>query len=251
MNGDQTPQTPESGRQHKPVDNPPSLSEPTQRRLDTPSPIKDSPQVAAAPPAPQAAKLQGDDETVSAVTESTDAAGSFYHPDDSGQAETGAVLSAANGDPDETVEWEASGDALRSETAAWRIRMTAMSLVASAVIYLIGRDIISAGSVAVVGLLFAFLGSRKPPSLQYKLDRTGITIGQKHYTYNEFRAFSIVDDLRSPSINIVPLKRFLPLLSIHYDPQQRDKIVGVLADHLPLEMRRRDAFDSIINRVKF
>lgn len=255
MNGDQLPQTPVVGRQpkpDKPVDNPPSLSEPSRRRPETPAPIEDEGRSTATTPLASEKVVLENSATTPVVDEPSDSAADFYPPEDSQLDDgVGLVSPPAEDSPEGVVEWVSSGEELRSATAAWRIRMTLISLVASGVIYLISRDLISAGSVAVVGLLFAFLGSRKPPSLQYRLDHTGITIGQKRYMYGEFRAFSVIDDARSPTIAIVPLKRFLPLLSVHYDPQQRDKIVEILADHLPLEMRRRDAFDSIINRIKF
>lgn len=252
MNGDQKTTTPESEWQHKPVDTPASLSEPSQRR-SVPTLVESS-QSRDATKAPEGTQPIG------AIDHSPASSGfeaegvddeNFYHPEDDASLEVAATPDAPPATSEKAVEWISSGDELRLRASAWRIRMTLLSLGAAAIIYGVTRDIVSAGSVGVVGLLFGLLGSRKPPSLAYTLDNRGITIGQKHYTYDEFRAFTVTDDTMPPSINLVPLKRFLPLLAVHYDPKRRDEIVDILAAHLPLEVYKRDAIDSIINKVKF
>lgn len=258
MNGDQKTTTPESEWQHKPVDTPPSLSEPSQRRSVTPTPLqsdrpelnkdKNSPNnirskaqqspIVTDPLAAEVANLDGD-------------SASFYRPETDEAVDFTVAPVPSQATPEKTVEWTSSGDELRLRASAWRVRMTLLSLVAAVIIYVLTRDIISAGSVGVVGLLFGFLGSRRPPSLTYTVDSQGINIGQRHYAYSDFRAFTVSDDVQSPSINLVPLKRFLPILALHYDSKLRDEIIDVLAAHLPLEIPKRDAIDSIINKVKF
>jgi hypothetical protein len=149
------------------------------------------------------------------------------------------------------MEWTASGDAILQRVAGWRARMTVASLVIGVLVYLLTRDLISAGSVAFVGLLFGFLGGRKPSALHYVLDRHGIAIGRRAYSYDEFRAFIINKEKAGVSLSLVPLKRFLPMLSVECDPALLDRIVELLADHLPMETPHNDAFDRIINRVNF
>ena len=231
------------------MDNPPSLSEPTQRRT-------------AIPPSPMVAKYApGSTDhtaTVNVPTATSSPLQTVLSPPVTDEV---TALQDSNGlyDPiaddnsiaDVAIEWVSSGDDIQARSAAWRVRMTVVSLIAGVLIYIITRDYVSTGSVVLVGTLFGFMGARKAPALHYRLDRSGLFIGQHLYTYSEFRAFSVSDDPQVPSINIVPLKRFLPLLSVYYDVQQRDKIVEVLAAHLPMEAPRHDAFDSIINRIKF
>jgi hypothetical protein len=250
MNGEQKPQGSDAQPewQNKPADNPPSLSEPAQRPVAIP-PIEPRDVITPTPSPsalPQPASLpMGPAEEL--------ASQGFYHADDGDDADFDSpeVFSQSDTSSDVVIDWVSSGDQLQSRSAAWRIRMSLISIMAGAVIYLITRDYVSSGSVVVVGLLFGILGSRKPPALQYKLDKHGIAIGQRPYSYAEFRAFSISEDPQSPSINFVPLKRFAPMLSVHYEPQQADAIVDLIAQHLPMEEHHHDAFDSIINRVKF
>jgi hypothetical protein len=247
MSGDPISPTPDNGMQNKPADNPPSLSEPSQRRVIAPPALTEQPalysRTDATPVNPTATAIPEQQQT---------ADDSFYHPED--EAAPTVELPVGSGSPDaadKVVEWISTGDELQSRSAAWRTRMSLISLGAGAVVYLITRDLVSTGSVVFVGLLFGFLGARKPPALQYRLDRRGIVIGRKHYSYNEFRAFSVVDEAQTITVNLVPLKRFLPVLAIFCDPKFYDEVIGMLGQHLPMEVHKRDAFDSIINRVKF
>lgn len=243
MSGEQRSNTPESD-QHKPAENPPSLSEPSRRR----QPIPALPEQISAD---QAASRAPAIEEASSAVDSTSGGESFYRPDDMPDVTTAGYSEQSQFDDEKVIEWVSSGEELRARAVAWRVRMTFLSLLASGIVYLITRDIFSAGSVGAVGLLFGLLGSRKPPSLSYMLSSRGVQIGRRQYGYNEFRAFMVDDDVQASSINLIPLKRFLPLLSLHCDPKQRDEIVEMLAAHLPMEMYRRDAIDSIVNRVKF
>lgn len=253
MSGDLKSPTPDAGLQDKPADNPPSLSEPSQRRVITPLALTKSPveqpaiyNRADSVPINPAIAVPADSEQ--------QAADSFYHPEDDNIPVDAALPDADNsGDTmaDDAVEWVSTGDELQSRSSAWRMRMLLISAGAGAVIYLITRDFVSAGSVVFVGLLFGFLGARKPPALQYRLDNHGIIIGRKQYSYNDFRAFSVVEEAQAITINLVPLKRFLPVLSIFCDPKLHDEVVAKLGLHLPMELHKRDAFDSIISRVKF
>jgi len=259
MNGDQKTQAPETETEwlHRTANNPPSLSEPSQPQAAIPpiqprkEPIVQPQQqivqpaaVNIAPSTTVAPALNQAVEEGPLVFDETSAEGGFYNPD---PPRPGSALVI---EP-EAIEWVSSGEDLQAKSAGWRIKMTLLSVVAGIVIYAFTRDIFSSGAIVAVGILFGMLGARKPPSLSYRVDKNGITIGPKLYSYREFRAFSIAEDHGAQSINLAPLKRFYPMLAIHYDLSRRDEIVDVLGQHLPLEEHRRDAFDSIINSIRF
>jgi hypothetical protein len=49
----------------------------------------------------------------------------------------------------------------------------------------------------------------------------------------------------------MPLKRFMPPLSLYMDPADEEKIVDVLADYLPVEQREQDPIDKLMRRLRF
>jgi hypothetical protein len=105
--------------------------------------------------------------------------------------------------------------------------------------------------ILICALALGTFAARKPKQLQYAVDGSGVTIGQKHFNYGAFKSFSVVPEDAFSSIVLMPLKRFSPLTTIYYSPADEEKIVNILADHLPLEQARVDAIDSFMRRIRF
>jgi hypothetical protein len=116
---------------------------------------------------------------------------------------------------------------------------------------LIAHDIISVVVILVAAFAFGMLGSRKPRQQQYGLSAGGLDIGQRHYGYDEFRSFSVAHEGAFSSIVLMPLKRFAPLMTIYYAPEDEDKIVDLISVNLPFEDRKPDPIDNLMSRVRF
>lgn len=121
------------------------------------------------------------------------------------------------------------------------------------VVFLLTRDAVNAGAIIAAGLLFGIYSSRKPQTVHYQLDDTGITIGHKHYPYNMFRSFAVEEGSQTKTHGLVlmPLRRFMPMLSMHYASDLEEEIVDELSARLPMEAFRRDAVDAISRKLKF
>ena len=117
--------------------------------------------------------------------------------------------------------------------------------------YFITHDIVSSSVIIIVAVLFGVTAAHKPRVLNYRLDSNGLGIGQKFYPYGLFKAFSVVDEGSFSNITFVPLKRFMPGISIYYDPQDEEKIINALTAHLPMEQVSHDTFDRLMRKVRF
>jgi hypothetical protein len=137
------------------------------------------------------------------------------------------------------------------KSAGWYGALLLVTAIITALIYLITRDVISTSVVIIAAIAFAVLAARQPRQLQYRLDGNGITIGQKHLNYGLFKSFSVVPEGAFSSIVFTPLKRFAPLTTIYYAPEDEDKIVSLLTDRLPFEEHRLDAVDNMMRRIRF
>jgi hypothetical protein len=113
------------------------------------------------------------------------------------------------------------------------------------------HDIISIVFIVIVSILFAALGSKKPRQLPYQVDDRGITINGKFYSYNMFKSFSVLREGAMAYVNLLPLQRFMPELSIYFSTEDEDKIVDVLASNLPYEHRDENAFDRLMKKLHF
>lgn len=174
----------------------------------------------------------------------------FYNP--GGQEESSLSPSASpelrERAPEQVVDWASGGDHFQTHAGNWRLRMSLIGVGGAALVFILTRSFFSAGAILVAGVLFAILGSRQPKPVRYRLDAAGIIINRRRFIYGEFRSFWISET--TPTINLVPLKRFAPITVLRYDPQVVNDIVNVLSKHLPMQAPRTDAVDGLLNRLK-
>ncbi|HET7320738.1 MAG TPA: hypothetical protein VFI84_04105 [Candidatus Saccharimonadales bacterium] len=153
--------------------------------------------------------------------------------------------------PEGSISWTASEFIAHDKSAGWYLMLGGATIALAAIIWLVTKDKISAGVVVFGAALFGIYAARKPRQLQYQLDSSGLTIGQRHFVYHDFRSFSVVPEGGINSIVLSPLKRFAPLTTIYYDPADEDKIVALLSDRLPVERRQKDLVDRLMWRIRF
>lgn len=151
----------------------------------------------------------------------------------------------------DTISWTASEFIAHHKSSGWYLGLVVGALVLAAVIYLLTRDAISTAVVLVGAVIFGVYAGRKPRELQYKADAHGLTIDQKYYPYEGFRSFAVIDEGAFASIAFMPLRRFAPLVSIYFAPDDEDKIIKLLADHLPFEEHPSDPIDNLMRRIRF
>lgn len=149
------------------------------------------------------------------------------------------------------VSWSASEFIAHNKTAGWYIILLVVTAVITAAVYLLTHDFITSGMLLFAGLLFGIMGARKPRELQYKVGDDGMHIGAKFYPYSVFKSFSVLQEEGLESIWFMPLKRFMPGLSIYFAPNDGQKIVNVLSEYLPFEPRELDPVDKLMHKLRF
>jgi hypothetical protein len=149
----------------------------------------------------------------------------------------------------EPLSWAATATASQ-RPKSWSAGLYVIALIAAVLVYIITKGIFSSLGIMIVAVLMGVVYTKKPQVIHYAIDLQGITIGQNHYSFDHFRAFSIVDDHGHVSIALMPLKRFSPILSVFYDPTLQKQIVDTLAVHLPLTEYRQDAIDKITSGIR-
>ena len=98
---------------------------------------------------------------------------------------------------------------------------------------------------------FGLIAKQKPRTLRYALLNKTIQIGQKEYIYDDFASFSLSQDGGLPSISLQPLKRFLPILTIYFDPQDGEKIFDIFASRLPNVQTAQDSVERFMKKIRF
>lgn len=174
-----------------------------------------------------------------------------YNPDTT-QSFVGdeAVTPVAPGS-DAVIEWTASEFIAHERTMGWYGSFAGITLVVIALIYIITRDVVSVVVIALLAIIIGFGVSRQPKVVSYRLDSSGLSVGQKRYAYKLFKAFSVAQDGAILCVTFAPFNRFTPPLSIYFPPEDEEKILEILSNRLPLQPASQDWFDSIIKHARF
>lgn len=149
------------------------------------------------------------------------------------------------------VSWTASEFVAHQKSFGWYAMLALAGAALAAIVYLLTSDAITAAIIVIVALIFGFAAGRKPRVLPYQVDERGLTIDKKYFPYSEFKSFSVIQEGAFSSIMFLPLKRFMPPITIYYEPTDEDQIAYVLSQHLPMEDRKHDAIDRLVSRIRF
>ena len=150
-----------------------------------------------------------------------------------------------------SVDWSASEYIEHEKDIRWYGALIGGGVLLTALIFVITRDYLASAVVLLAIISIAVFAGRKPDTKQYSVDESGVKIGEKTYTYSQFRSFSLVEEGAINSIWLKPLKRFAPAVIMYFSPEDEQKIVDVLSNFLPHEDRELDAIDRFSKRVRF
>lgn len=153
--------------------------------------------------------------------------------------------------PKESVEWTASEFVAHQKGGSWYALLFLAAAIVAAIVFLVTREVLSTGVVLFAALVFAVAGAHKPRILAFRLDQSGLTIGQKFYPYSQFKSFAVIQDGAFNSVALMPLKRFMPSVDMYLPPDNADEIMDVLAANLPIETKELGVVDTFARRIRF
>lgn len=149
------------------------------------------------------------------------------------------------------ITWTGSEFLENHKSGGWYIILFGIIALVCGVIYFISRDILSVVFIAIMGVLFAVIASRKPRQLQYAIDEGGVHIGSRSYGYSEFKSFSLQHEGMIGYINLMPLRRFRPEISIYYPPDHEQQIFDTLSQRIPHEDHKETIVDKFTRLIRF
>lgn len=150
------------------------------------------------------------------------------------------------------VSWTASEYIAHSKGLSWYLALGAIVIVLTVLIFFItGGDIFSSVCILILAVIFGVYAGRQPQEQEYVIDENGVSIGKHTYGFDTLKSFSVIDEGAFSSIVFMPMKRFMPLISIYYDPADEDRIIGYLSSIMPMEYRKRDTIDRLMHKIKF
>lgn len=152
---------------------------------------------------------------------------------------------------DPLIRWTASEFIHHEKSLDWYLALAVIDIVVAAITYLVLHDMVTTVVVIIAGISLGFYAGWKPNQKTYTLSASGLTIGQRFYGYDEFQAFSKVEEGAFSGIQLTPLKRFSAPVNMYYDPKDEEVILGILGDRLPMQEAKHDLMDNLIKRIRF
>lgn len=152
---------------------------------------------------------------------------------------------------EERAHWTASEFISHEKGMSWFLLLGVSTALLMLAVFFITRDIVSTIVVLFVAVMFGVYAVRQPKVREYSITNKGIQIDERQYTYGLFRSFCIIQDGGVRAIELLPMRRFMPILSIYVDPENEKTVVEALADYLPFEQREQAAVDKLMRRLRF
>lgn len=149
------------------------------------------------------------------------------------------------------MSWQASEYMDHNKTSIWYVGLAVGALGLGVFLVLVLGEWLSAAVVVLMAVALGVYGNKKPRVLQYSLTETGVYIGDKFYSYEEFGGYAVVQGQGLETIELDPVRRFMPRLAIFFEPDHLDQIVGILDRFLPRQERAPDAIDRLSQKLKF
>lgn len=149
------------------------------------------------------------------------------------------------------VEWSASEFVAHQKGAGWYLLLALATGAVAGLVLLVSGDWIATGVIIFAGILFGIVAARQPRVLQYRVDHDGLHVQDKLYHYGNFKSFAVIEEDAIHSVILMPMKRFMPAMSIYYAPEDEHKIVEALADYLPLQPAENDLIDRLLRKIRF
>ena len=150
-----------------------------------------------------------------------------------------------------SISWDASEYLHHDKDAGWAMVLVSVAVLLSVASYLVLKDVFSVIVIVLMMTAVGVYGFRKPRTLNYHVSEQGLAIGERQYTYDNFRSFSVVDEGSVKSILFEPLKRFMPAISIYFEAKDEEKIKEVLSAYLPYKQRNLDLVDRVFQKLRF
>lgn len=181
-----------------------------------------------------------------------------YKPDDSPASidapEDGGGAPSAS-EPEKrlasNVSWEAAEFIEHHHGAGWYALLAVSTLVLAAIVFFMSsRDIVASVIIIVLGAVVGMFASHKPSVARYEITNSGLKVNDKTYKYGDYKSFAITDEGPLSSVNLIPLKRFLPPVSAYFEDKDEQPITDALGNYLPYEPRKLDAIERLSRRLR-
>lgn len=149
------------------------------------------------------------------------------------------------------LQWSSYETIYREKNGLWFIAFISVAIILIFLDLFLLKSYTFSILVVVMSLAIVVLSIRPPRLINYVLSsNNGLYIGEKLYHFNEFKAFGVLRDEGYNSIVLIPIKRFLPSVSVYFPQELGEEIVDVFGARLPMETAKLDFLDIVVKKLR-
>ena len=147
------------------------------------------------------------------------------------------------------INWEAQEYVSHSKNAGWYFGLVFVGVALSALaVWMRQWTFLVLIIVSVVALIVYAV--RPPRKLHYSLSSKGLSEGNRLYSFDQFRAFGILNDDKRFRIVLIPRKRFGARVTVYFPEAQGEQIVDMFGERLPMEQVKLDVLDKLVRFLR-
>jgi len=151
----------------------------------------------------------------------------------------------------EIAEWTASEFIAHEKGRGWYVILFCVTAIVAAVIYFATRDMFSVIVVLIMAMIFGISSTHKPKVINYKLDSSGMTVGNKFYPYAAYKSFSMAQQGPFKTIELMPMKRLAFPVGAFLAPESQEEVLHMISEYLPLEHKEPGTVDRLMHELRF
>ena len=168
-------------------------------------------------------------------------------PTASGPTPSPVASAASSG----VVSWKAPEYLAHQRGFGWYVLLAIGGVGVAALIYWITRDVFASVSIVIAAGIIGAFALRQPQTIAYSLSPSGLTIGSKTHPYSSFKSFSHISEGTVPTVLLLPAKRFMAPITLHFEPKEEEKIIEILGQFLPRDEHKLDNVERLSRHLRF
>jgi hypothetical protein len=158
--------------------------------------------------------------------------------------------------PEEIMyDWQAPEFAFTQKPFGWYLGIFAFFLGLSTLAFFfidgLFQKILTIALLVIMAVATAVWAGRRPRVLNFKVTNYGISLDEKKFSYDDFRAFYVFMDYNQESIALLPAKRFGTLISLPLTTPEAEDILETISHMVPETEHNEDIIDKLVRRLRF
>lgn len=149
------------------------------------------------------------------------------------------------------LSWQASEYVHHEKQGMWFAGLLAASVLLILLAIFFVQSWTFAFLIVVMTVALIIFAIRQPRIINYALTEQGISINDKQFRYGDFRFFGVIEEGPLYSAQLVPTKRFMPVVNMYFPAEYGEEIVDMLAEFLPMHHVEPEFIDKLMRKLRF